>query len=1017
MANHLLRQANFSGGELAPLARGRVDLAAYATGLRLALNFLPTLEGPLLNRPGDRFITQTGDQFRGGVTLNPTAPRLIPFKFTDGQNFIIQVGDGYIRFILNGVQIQALAGVIPAWSNVTPYVAAGVQVSFGGFGWESLQPSLNQSPPAVGGMSNAFWRPLAYELVSPWGASDRLDYGQTGDVVTFVLSTPVIDFQMYELARIANDNWTLTPVDLTPLPATTFMQDPLRISLYTYDNNSNASPEAAISPDEWSSPSAGGGSGPGGQYYVGDFVLRLQATTSKVGLYVADSSPTLTDPQASGWDDLSLFAHAPSGPTYFKKGQYVWFKDAVGAAALYVSLFDDNTAPPSSNWALATDTTRVPTHTQWSVTAVWRDKKGRISETLASKATQKLRIFVGPDRPATIEWVVVTNPPTDYVLLGWRIYRGEGDVLGLVGVQDPTSGIVPTSSSLRRFTDTAATPDFGQQPPKGTNPFDVATGNNTKTQSWPGVVTNHEQRRVYARSNEKPQHFFGSAVNKDATFDINTPVVDSDTYEWRVASEDLEEIRHLVSLRYLLLLTSGGVFGAYGPSGAITPNGINLRRYSKNGASYLKPVIVENGAVYQTTKNRLRDLLWSWQADMYVGRDLSLPGRHLFDGGLSIVDMTYAETPFSLIYAPRSDGALLTLTYSPGGVSGWARHTTQGRYERVASCEEADPDTGVIEDAVYCVVKRTVNGATVRYIERFSSRLLPTVTRQTMNDDGTPALDDFGNPVFETVDDLRRGNFLDCSVEYDGRNTNDDSDHTFGIFSLIGVVAGQQVQLGTITGFFSAADIGKVVVLDPDAVLNGPYLFRIVAIAAGMATVEALGSYTTLAADFPSGFTASWGLAVTNLAGLDHLEGLNVSVLADGGVDGPFTVAGGAITLTEPAVIAQVGLPYVSDMETLDIAAEAVRTNEKIIKAVTLDVVASRGILVGQDFKASSLVTPAAFRTADPVANVAPAAVTGLTEANIPSSSTKGGRVCVRQVDPLPLSILAVIREIKVDGR
>lgn len=997
MPSHLLRQADFSAGELAPLARGHADSPAYQHGLRIALNFIPTLEGPLVNRPGTRFVCAVKD--------SSYAPRLISFSFTDGQNFMLEVGDFYIRFIQNGAQIQGTGagGGFSFWTNVVTF-AAGTTATFAGLLWVSLvNGNLNNQPPAVAGESTAFWGPAWLEVVTPWAIADvpRLDFGQNGDVIK--VTHP--GYPPQEIERISNTDWTLTPVDFTPLA---FFGGSVSISIIQYSKTAAVFTTAAcVSPDVWDATVT---------YSIGDLVIAPRAGTGDQTMYRSktngninnnpDSDPDLTASPSANWLPITAgrgrTGAASPADFHYKVGMY--FMGEVGGsppAILQLVTSDFYLNPGGGSFGAlvaAFDDSRVALKQQYVVTQIWQDTLGRRAETLPSAPSQLIGLYIDQTRTAMIGWGPVTGAPAGYVLLGHKIYRGDNGVFGLVGTA--------TAAALS-FIDTAPAPDFGSQPPRGTNPFDIATGANTKTQSWPGVFTYYEQRALYARSDKRPQDFWGSAVNLETNFDINLPTNDSDSFDWKVASEDLEEIRHLVSLRYLLALTGNGVFGAYGPSGAVTANQVNVRRYSKNGASYLKPLIIENGAVYQTKQNRIRDLLWDWRSDMYVGRDLSLIGRHLFDGGLAIVDMCYAETPFSVIYAPRSDGVLLTLTYSPGGSNGWARQTTQGSFERVASVEEADPDTGIIEDAVYTVAQRTVNGTQVRYIERFSSRLLPT----------RAAVDSEGNPT--TIDDLRLGNFLDCSLEYDGRGDGVVTMHLIipdGGFALgthaTCIVAGAGAPV------FSPANVGtSTIVFDPDGT---PVTARIVGFNA-VASVKVEFDATLTPAQilaWSGSSTTNWALAVEVLTGLGNLEGLSVGVLADGGTDGPFVVTGGQITLSEPAVIVQVGLSYTSDMETLDIPAEAVRTNQKTVISVTLDVVASRGILVGQDFKPKSLVSPPQqLRTSDLTANTTQPGITALLETNIPSGFTTGGRCCVRQVDPLPLSIIAIIRDVKVDGR
>lgn len=54
MPREILRQSNFTGGELDPRCVGRRDLKAYASSLALAVNLLPVPQGPIRRRPGLR---------------------------------------------------------------------------------------------------------------------------------------------------------------------------------------------------------------------------------------------------------------------------------------------------------------------------------------------------------------------------------------------------------------------------------------------------------------------------------------------------------------------------------------------------------------------------------------------------------------------------------------------------------------------------------------------------------------------------------------------------------------------------------------------------------------------------------------------------------------------------------------------------------------------------------------------------------------------------------------------------
>lgn len=82
-------QQMFNGGELSPLLSYRIDQQRYAAGCKLLENFLPMAQGPMMRRPGFRFLGEVA----GGAST-----RLFPFVFSANQTRVIEAGPGYMRF-------------------------------------------------------------------------------------------------------------------------------------------------------------------------------------------------------------------------------------------------------------------------------------------------------------------------------------------------------------------------------------------------------------------------------------------------------------------------------------------------------------------------------------------------------------------------------------------------------------------------------------------------------------------------------------------------------------------------------------------------------------------------------------------------------------------------------------------------------------------------------------------------------------------------------------------------------
>jgi hypothetical protein len=95
--------------------------------------------------------------------------------------------------------------------------------------------------------------------------------------------------------------------------------------------------------------------------------------------------------------------------------------------------------------------------------------------------------------------------------------------------------------------------------------------------------------------------------------------------------------------------------------------------------------------------------------------------RQLLDTGIN--EMAYQQEPDSNIWCVRDDGVLACLTYQRSeNVIAWSRHIFGGAFgSGNAVCESVASISGVLtEDEVWVIVKRTINGATKRYVECFS---------------------------------------------------------------------------------------------------------------------------------------------------------------------------------------------------------------------------------------------------------------------------------------------------------
>ena len=153
------------------------------------------------------------------------------------------------------------------------------------------------------------------------------------------------------------------------------------------------------------------------------------------------------------------------------------------------------------------------------------------------------------------------------------------------------------------------------------------------------------------------------------------------------------------------------------------------------------------------------------------------------------------------------------------------------------------------------------------------------------------------------------------------------------------------------------------------------------------------------------------------VTGLEYLEGCTVDVLVDGATHRELVVTDGAITLDFPGQIIQVGLNYVSELETNNIEAGAAQGTaqgvNKKINSVILRVIDSSGGWIGPNaYEMQELYA----RDVTDLMDNAPPLTTGDMEPAFHSQFETNGRILVRHYSPLPFNLLALIGSVDTKG-
>lgn len=664
---------SFAGGEVTPELYGRLDLDKYQSGLALARNFITLPHGPALNRHGSRFITYTkmNPASAYSAELLDTRIRGISFTVSSTESYVIELGKNndtpkhlYFRFLRAGRLVTV------ATMSAT-HDGAGMS-TFSGTLAAGNKPVVTFTSPATHGLAVGDW--VVFHATGS-DLDERAFYVDAATASTITLATPI------------GNNCPLTG---------------------TYATGTNA--------------------------LNGKVGKVLQITTA-----VDATSIDVFDIRYAQ-DGLTLTLTHPNMPPQ----ELVWTASpglsSSTAFTLQVPTFHPSVAAPvmASLTAVGSAASDPRTYA-YCVTAI--GDRGS-EESYASNALSVSHNLTEAGRRISVAWNASSGA------VRYRIYKDEhgSGIFGFIGESGKTASasgtsapggsftqwsnyqfFVPTTvwTSGLSFLDDNITPDYSRSPPQVTTPF-------VNSNQYPTACAYFQQRRVFAGTYEKPQTVWLTRTGAPSNFTSSIPLRDDDSIEIRAAARDANGVRHVVSLNDMLVFTQSAVFklGAV-DTDAIRPGSVQFKPQDYVGASGVRPIQFASTVLYAVARGgRVSEITYNWQSSAYKAADASLAAPHLFDAW-RVVDLAHTTDPASIAWAVRSDGTLLGFTFMPDeNVRAWHQHKTynpdgtMAKFESVVVISELDEVTGLPVDNTYVVVKRVINGQTVRTWEMLGRRRL-----------------------------------------------------------------------------------------------------------------------------------------------------------------------------------------------------------------------------------------------------------------------------------------------------
>lgn len=586
---------------------------------------------------------------------------------------------------------------------------------------------------------------------------------------------------------------------------------------------------------------------------------------------------------------IIIYASATSGTVTLSASSAV-FTSAMVGAFVYLEPADLSSVKP---WTAGQEYTTSPLNTT-------RRSDGKTYKCTTSGTPTAGKVWrTGPDKPIHTYGTVADG---DYsAISGTTVERQGLDWLFV----DSGFGYVKITGFTSSTSVTAVVQGNNPLPAgvvgSGNATFRWAMGAFSAVEGYPSKVTFFRERLTLAKGQEL---FFSCSGDFEnfASKDDSGQVVADRAIKATISSDQVNQVQWLAPTQALIIGTSGGEFacGENSTSEAFAPGNVKIEQQTSEGSRSVVPVRVGYSTLMvQASGRKVKEVAYNLQQNGYVTNDVTILSEHITLSG--IVQTAWHKEPYVAMWAVRGDGKLLGFTFNKEqDVVGWHRHTLGGSGVVESVCVIPSPDR--TRDELWMIVRRTINGATKRYVEYLERE-------------------------YQDGDTQSSAFYVDSGLTYNGA-------------------------------------------------------------------------------------------PATTISGLSHLEGATVQVLTDGASHPDRVVTSGAITLQRASSVVQIGLGCPAVLQTTRIEAGAgdgtAQGKTKRITKVVFRFYNTLGAKVGPD--ADNLDDIQFRKPSDPM-NQAPPLFTGDKLVDWPGGYDFDGYVMVRQDQPLPMTLVAIMPQVHTFDR
>jgi hypothetical protein len=876
-------QTSVNSGELSPRMVARVDFDRYKNGCARARNIVLLPTGGFTKAPGTRYIGASYDQTKVG--------RLLPFKFSQSDAYIIEMSENVARFYRRqaiitcpdvGAAIRGgdfnVTGDISYWDQTGTgqfvYDETGEQLQLGDGNDEQYSSTEQQVTTSTTGVEHV----IAFQIIGAVGAKVKVVVGSTPDsddlfeetelgtgwhTVSFTPSTSPFYFGVrnYTDETIYLDN--VSVLDNTALIlghdySEAELQD-IRVVqsndvLYVFHPDKQTRKFERRATRTWSLVDVAWDDGPYNDSNEGfDFSLTQLVDNPDFEDGITpwqNVSPTGTAIIGNvEWDAAQKIVILTPGnsPTEYGAVEQEVDTGANGSNVfvLHFQFLGATNGGADTELLIGTTSGGANIHAATGYEQGWHSIK-----ITSSAATWFIRVrhsATGDDRSAG-------------ALGGCFLYRQNSRLLELSGTEGDVTctayGHTPFASTdvgrLLRLTWPGKEPAWGiitaftstsvvslrlrRKAPYASIPTeDWQFGAWSETRGYPAVATFFQSRLVAANTALDPQTLWFSQssdlenMRPDSFNDAVSVTEDDDALTYLIAAEEVNAVTWMAGKRKLLIGTAGGQLVASSQGAAITATDISIEPHSDVPCKLAPPVSTQSAILFiEESGTQVHDLGFSFDEDSFISADMSILADHILKKQKA-VEIVLQKRPLQTIWTRREDGRLAILAYNRRqDIIGWSHRIMGGSFSTGAPVVESIAVIPGSDD---------------------NTQVLPSGER-----------DEVWVMVKRTINGGTK-RYIEVFEEY-----------------YEGVVREEY---------------------DTEALWEA-------AVKADM--VQAL--YVDSAVTYD-------GSATATITGLNHLEGQTVKVLADGKVHSSEVVASGQITLDYEASYVQVGLGYEWEFESL----------------------------------------------------------------------------------------------------